>query len=740
MASTSSSQFPSRVLLPLILLLLAAASDHRTPRAYAATLPITRPGCPDKCGDVLIPFPFGIGSGCFLQGFEVTCNTTFTPPRAFITNREIDDPTAIWPYTGVFQDVLEEVYLAGSDVYSEPSSRKNMSVPLELFSITVADNQARGYGAISSDCSTDTTDHLYKYQGTVFDRDGPNGTFLLSATSNVVVGVGNNAEPLLSQVVGDTTGFWVSCVAKEDGYLMLTTNGSCTGHGCCQAPVPPEAEPRSRSTFSVALYPRNNTRRDVYPCSYGMLVEESWYNFSTPDTGGYETLPKKFPRGVPFVFDFAIRNGTCPAEGQRPPADHACVSDNSYCATATNGQGYVCKCSQNYEGNPYIKNGCQDIDECEDPVKYPCQGTCKNKPGDYDCLCKAGMKGDAKKGNCTEKFPTVAKAVVGAIGGLFLIALLSFLVLLRKEKRKTKEFYAKNGGPTLEKAKIIKIFKRGALKHILKSSNVIGKGGFGEVYKGTVGDEIVAIKKPINGSILENEQFANEVIIQSQVIHRNIVRLIGCCLDVDIPMLVYEFLSRGSLDDILHSNNMGPLNLDERLRIAAESADGLAYMHSKTSTKILHGDVKPANILLDDNLLPKISDFGISRLIPRDKEHAASVIGDMSYMDPVYLQTGLLTEKSDVYSFGVVLLELISRKKATHSDNYKLVNSYLEDHKNGKKSTALFDKDIAEESNLEILDSVAGLAVECLNLDVDKRPAMTEVAHRLLMLYQSRLS
>ncbi|KAM0893280.1 hypothetical protein ACQ4PT_025211 [Festuca glaucescens] len=677
MATTTSSRFHSQLLLPLIILLLAAAADHHTPRACAAALPITRPGCPDKCGDVLIAFPFGIGSGCFLQGFEVTCNNTFTPPRAFITNRELDDPSAKWPYTGVFQDMLEVVFLAGSDVYSEPSSRKQWAVPLELFSISVADNQARGYGAVSSDCSTATTDHLYKYQGTVFDRDGPNGTFLLSATSNVVVGVGNNAEPLLSQVVGDTTGFWVSCVAKEDGYLLLTTNGWCTGRGCCQAPVPPEAEPRSRSTFSVALYPRNNTRRDDYPCSYGMLVEESWYNFSTTDTGGYETLPKKFPRGVPFVFDFAMRNGTCHAQGQRPPADHACVSDNSYCASATNGQGYVCKCSQNYEGNPYIKNGCQDINECENPAKYPCQGICKNKLGDYDYLCKAGMKGDAKKGNCTEKFPTVAKAVVG---------------------------------------------------------------GFGEVYKGTVGDEIVAIKKPINGSILENEQFANEVIIQSQVIHRNIVRLIGCCLDVDIPMLVYKFLSRGSLDDILHSNNMGPLNLDERLRIAAESADGLAYMHSKTSTKILHGDVKPANILLDDNLLPKISDFGISRLIPRDKEHAASVIGDMSYMDPVYLQTGLLTEKSDVYSFGVVLLELISRKKATHSDNYKLVNSYLEDHKKGKKSTELFDKDIAAESDLEILDSIAALAVECLNLDVDQRPAMTEVAHRLLMLYQSRLS
>ncbi|VAH12692.1 unnamed protein product [Triticum turgidum subsp. durum] len=319
------------------------------------------------------------------------------------------------------------------------------------------------------------------------------------------------------------------------------------------------------------------------------------------------------------------------------------------------------------------------------------------------------------------------------------MAVLLFLIILRKEKRKNGEFYKKNGGPTLEKANIIKLFKKEELKPILKSKNLIGKGGFGEVYKGLLDNKLVAIKKPINGSVLENEQFANEVIIQSQVIHKNIVRLVGCCLEVDTPMLVNEFISNGSLHDILHNNKEKvALSLDTRLSIAAQSADGLAYMHSKTNIKILHGDVKPANILLDDNFVPKVSDFGISRLLARDKEHTGSVISDMNYMDPIYLQEGLLTQKNDVYSFGVMILELISRRRAMHSDNSSLVKNFLEALKKQKKSSEFFDKEIAITEDLELLDCLAGMAMECLSLDVDQRPTMMEVAERLLILIRYR--
>ncbi|KAF7046031.1 hypothetical protein CFC21_055088 [Triticum aestivum] len=334
-----------------------------------------------------------------------------------------------------------------------------------------------------------------------------------------------------------------------------------------------------------------------------------------------------------------------------------------------------------------------------------------NKPGGYDCPCKRWKKGDGKAGTCAENFPLVVTLVVVAIGGISCISIVTLVILLRKEKRKMREFYEKNGGPTLQKAKLIKLFKKEELRPILKSRNFIGKGGFSEVYKGSL----------LDIGVLENKQFANEVIIQSQVIHKNIVRLIGCCLEVDIPMLVYEFLSKGSLDDILHNNNDAPLDLH-----------GLAYMHSKAHTRILHGDVKPANILLDDN-------FGISRLIVRDKQHTNTVIGDRSYMDPEYLRSGLLTEKSDVYSFGVVILELISRQIATHSDGNRLVENFLEAH-NENRAAVFFDEAFTRPCDLDLLSSLAVIAMKCLEHDVDQRPSMIEVAQRILTIYHSHVT
>jgi serine/threonine protein kinase len=222
------------------------------------------------------------------------------------------------------------------------------------------------------------------------------------------------------------------------------------------------------------------------------------------------------------------------------------------------------------------------------------------------------------------------------------------------------------------------------------------------------------------------------------MMHNNIIKLLGCCLEVDVPMLVYEFAAKGNLQDILHGDANIPLPLGLRLDIAIESAEGLRYMHSSTSRTIRHGDVKPANILLTDKFIPKISDFGTSKLLTVDKDFTMFVVGSMGYIDPVFHKTGHLTQKSDVYSFGVVLLELICRKPTIYGENCSLIIEFQNAYDQENSGRIMFDKEIANEEDILILEEIGRLAMECLKEKVEERPDMKEVAERLVMLRRSR--
>ncbi|VAI41475.1 unnamed protein product [Triticum turgidum subsp. durum] len=265
-------------------------------------------------------------------------------------------------------------------------------------------------------------------------------------------------------------------------------------------------------------------------------------------------------------------------------------------------------------------------------------------------------------------------------------------------------------------------------------STLLGEGGFGKVYKGKLDDlRPVAVKKYKNGT--KKEEFAKEVIVHSQINHKNVVRLFGCCTEENALMIVMEFVCNGNLYNILHcssdANGSVPFPLDKRLDIAIESAEVLSYMHSMYSP-VLHGDIKPANILLDENLQPKISDFGIARLLAADEtRHTRSVIGCIGYVDPLFCQSGILTPKSDVYSFGVVLLEIITRKKAVDG-TIILAQNFAEALRKGKKVRQMFDEEIAnDKKNMKFLEDVAKLAAECLKMEDKMRPEMVEVADRL---------
>uniref|UniRef100_A0ACD5XQL5 Uncharacterized protein n=1 Tax=Avena sativa TaxID=4498 RepID=A0ACD5XQL5_AVESA len=289
----------------------------------------------------------------------------------------------------------------------------------------------------------------------------------------------------------------------------------------------------------------------------------------------------------------------------------------------------------------------------------------------------------------------------------------------------------------------LRIFTQEELKKATNDfdeSRELGRGGHGTVYKGILKDDrVVAVKRSKLMNVSETDEFVQEIIILSQTNHRNVVRLLGCCLEVEVPILVYEFISNGTLFDFIHRNSGSPSpSVDTRLRIAQESAEALSYLHLSTNHPIVHGDVKSMNILLDDNYMVKVTDFGASRTLPKDEVQLMTLVqGTLGYLDPEYLQERQLTDKSDVYSFGVVLLELITGKTAIYNDGPKqgksLVSSFLLAMKDENLS-GILDTSIVHAGMETLLGEVAELGRICLAASGEDRPSMTEVADKLKAL------
>ncbi|XP_034569920.2 putative wall-associated receptor kinase-like 16 [Setaria viridis] len=281
----------------------------------------------------------------------------------------------------------------------------------------------------------------------------------------------------------------------------------------------------------------------------------------------------------------------------------------------------------------------------------------------------------------------------------------------------------------------INIFTEGQLKKITNGyKKSIGEGAFGKVYIGMTDDsQQVAVKcSTAKGDVLPQEEFVNEITFQFRISHTNLVRLVGCCLETDVPMLVFEFVPRGSLHSVLHgAGKTLPLSMPVRLDSAIGSAEALAYMHSHGGHNHVHGDIKSGNILLDDNLTPKVSDFESAKLVSVASRYSKwCVSGDMSYIEPIYIKSGRFTEKSDVYSFGVwALLELVTRKPAKYGYNSLYIDftrSFKEEG-HGRKlhdEEILSGDDARSHHQMECLDRISRLAV-------DDRPTMAEVVEKL---------
>ncbi|XP_076920789.1 putative serine/threonine-protein kinase PBL7 [Bidens hawaiensis] len=275
--------------------------------------------------------------------------------------------------------------------------------------------------------------------------------------------------------------------------------------------------------------------------------------------------------------------------------------------------------------------------------------------------------------------------------------------------------------------------------HNFDESLVIGRGGFGKVYRGTITHGEIhldaAIKRLESGSAQGATEFWAEIEMLSNLRHCHLVSLIGYCIDGQEKILLYEYMPKGTLADRLHKRRAPRITWVRRLKICIGAARGLDYLHTCTGIKhgVIHRDVKSTNILLDDNWAAKISDFGLSKVGPTNQPSTyvnTLVKGTFGYLDPDYYQTGRLTRKSDVYAFGVVLLEVLCRKQAVDrsidEEQWNLAEWAQDSIKVGRLKE-IVDSNIRERMSPKCLKEFALLAIQCLHSRPKQRPTMGEV-------------
>ncbi|KAG8501687.1 hypothetical protein CXB51_004690 [Gossypium anomalum] len=278
-----------------------------------------------------------------------------------------------------------------------------------------------------------------------------------------------------------------------------------------------------------------------------------------------------------------------------------------------------------------------------------------------------------------------------------------------------------------------------ATNHFFAAENVLGEGGYGGVYKGRLinGTE-VAVKKILNNLGQAEKEFRVEVEAIGHVRHKNLVRLLGYCIEGVHRMLVYEYVNNGNLEQWLHGamRQHGTLTWEARMKVIIGTAKALAYLHEAIEPKVVHRDIKSSNILIDDDFNAKVSDFGLAKLLGSGESHITTrVMGTFGYVAPEYANTGLLNEKSDIYSFGVLLLleAVTGRDPVDYGRPANEVNlvEWLKMMVGTRRAEEVVDPNLETRPATRALKRALLVALRCVDPDANKRPKMTQVVRML---------
>ncbi|OWM64578.1 hypothetical protein CDL15_Pgr020545 [Punica granatum] len=347
-----------------------------------------------------------------------------------------------------------------------------------------------------------------------------------------------------------------------------------------------------------------------------------------------------------------------------------------------------------------------------------------------------------------EEKKSQTKITVGASVGAVSLLLVTIALCLYIIKRKTR--YSNQGElkHTIQSQRLASTFKDPPAEaaHCFMLSEIedatknfekkIGSGGFGVVYYGKLKDgREIAVKVLTNDSYQGKREFSNEVTLLSRIHHRNLVQFLGYCQECGRNMLVYEFMHNGTLKEHLYigplSNRRG-INWIKRLEIAEDASRGIEYLHTGCTPAIIHRDLKSSNILLDKNMMAKVSDFGLSKSAVDGVSHVSSIVrGTVGYLDPEYYISQQLTDKSDVYSFGVILLELISGREAISNESFGVncrnIVQWAKLHIESGDIQGIIDPNLRDDYDIQSMWKIAEKALMCVQPHGHMRPSISEV-------------